>query len=89
MSRETWKPQPVNLTARAAYLVPGNPAITRPEDAVANCYPGLELDIRNLDRRFFPGLDAQVSVHQRHVVRLITEELGVVQVADAIQERPG
>ena len=56
MSRETWKPQPVNLTARAAYLVPGNPAITRPEDAVANCYPGLELDIRNLDRRFFPGL---------------------------------
>ena len=27
-----------------------------PEDAVANCFPGLELDIRNLDRRFFPGL---------------------------------
>ena len=34
----------------------GNPAIARPEDAVANCYPGLELDVRNLDRRFFPGL---------------------------------
>ena len=47
---------PRNLTARAAYLVPGNPVITRPEDAVANCYPGLELDVRNLDRRFFPGL---------------------------------
>lgn len=56
MTRDPWKPLPLNLTARAAYLVPGNPAITRPEDAVANCYPGLELDIRNLDRRFFPGL---------------------------------
>jgi hypothetical protein len=47
---------PRNLTARAAYLVPGNPVVTRPEDAVANCFPGLELDVRNLDRRFFPGL---------------------------------
>jgi hypothetical protein len=45
-----------NLTARAAYLVPGNPVVTRPEDAVANCFPGLEMDVRNLDRRFFPGL---------------------------------
>lgn len=47
---------PRNLTARAAYHVPGNPVISRPEDAVANCYPGLELDVRNFDRRFFPGL---------------------------------
>ncbi|MBV8409487.1 MAG: hypothetical protein JOY64_17805 [Alphaproteobacteria bacterium] len=47
---------PRNLTARAAYQVPGNPDTSRPEDAVANCYPGLELDLRNLDRRFFPGL---------------------------------
>jgi hypothetical protein len=56
MSDELWTPKPLNLTARAAYLVPGNPVVTRPEDAVANCYPGLELDIRNRDRRFFPGL---------------------------------
>ena len=47
---------PRNLTAMADYLVPGNPAITRPEDAIANCFPGLELDVRNFDRRFFPGL---------------------------------
>ncbi len=47
---------PRNLTAWAAYRVPGNPVVTRPEDGVANCYPGLELDVRNLDRRFFPGL---------------------------------
>jgi hypothetical protein len=47
---------PRNLTARAQFQVVGNPIVTRPEDAVANCFPGLELDVRNLDRRFFPGL---------------------------------
>src|SRR5262245_24180260 len=34
----------------------GNPDVTRPEDSMGNCYPGLEVDVRNLDRRFFPGL---------------------------------
>jgi hypothetical protein len=47
---------PRNLTAKAWYPVAGNPVVSRPEDAVANCFPGLELDVRNLDRRFFPGL---------------------------------
>ncbi len=47
---------PRNLTALATRVVPGNPVVTRPEDAVANYFPGLELDGRNLDRRFFPGL---------------------------------
>jgi hypothetical protein len=56
MDKRPGKIFPRNLTARAAYQVPGNPAVTRLEDAVANCYPGLELDVRNLDRRFFPGL---------------------------------
>jgi hypothetical protein len=48
--------EPRNLTARLAFHVQGNPDTTRPEDAVGNCYPGLELDVRNLDRRFFPGM---------------------------------
>jgi hypothetical protein len=56
MPQQPGKIFPRNLTARAAYQVPGNPSVTRLEDAVANCYPGLELDVRNLDRRFFPGL---------------------------------
>lgn len=47
---------PRNLTARAAYDVPGNPPISRLENGVGNCYPGLEYDHRNLDRRFFPGV---------------------------------
>ncbi len=47
---------PRNLTARAAYQLVGNPDSSRPEDSVGNCYPGLDTDLRNLDRRFFPGL---------------------------------
>jgi hypothetical protein len=47
---------PRNLTARAAVQVAGNPVNTRLESSVGNCYPGLEFDHRNLDRRFFPGL---------------------------------
>jgi Ferritin-like len=50
---------PRNLTARAAQAsrhVVGNPASIRLEKGVGNCFPGLEFDVRNLDRRFFPGL---------------------------------
>jgi hypothetical protein len=47
---------PRNLTARAAMRVAGNPDTTRLESGVGNCFPGLEFDHRNLDRRFFPGL---------------------------------
>ena len=47
---------PRNLTARAGYIVTGNPANSRPESGVDNCYPGLEFDQRNLEQRFFPGL---------------------------------
>ncbi|MEG3899980.1 MULTISPECIES: ferritin-like domain-containing protein [unclassified Microcoleus] len=47
---------PRNLTARAAYQVAGNPVTTRLESGVGNCYPGLEMHVPALDRRFFPGL---------------------------------
>lgn len=50
---------PRNLTARAAQAhrdVVGNPTSVRLEKGVANCFPGLEFDVRNLDQRFFPGL---------------------------------
>jgi ferritin-like protein len=47
---------PRNLTARASVQVIGNPVTTRLESGVGNCFPGLEFDHRNLDRRFFPGL---------------------------------
>jgi hypothetical protein len=47
---------PRNLTALAAMQIAGNPVTTRMESGVSNCFPGLEFDHRNLDRRFFPGL---------------------------------
>jgi len=47
---------PRNLTARAAYQVPGNPPSTRPESGVENSFPGLEFDTRSLEACFFPGL---------------------------------
>lgn len=52
------KIRPRNAPARRLErLVVGNPVTTRLESGVANCYPGLEYDHRNLDRRFFPGLE--------------------------------
>lgn len=47
--------KPRNRTALAAGVI-GNPASARLDAAVGNCFPGLELDVRNLDGRFFPGL---------------------------------
>lgn len=51
------KIHPRNLTARADRWVRGNPVTTRPESGVDNCYPGLEFDQRNLEKRFLPGLE--------------------------------
>src|SRR3712207_5255589 len=51
------KLQPRNRTARLAQLrATGNPVVTELESGVGNCFPGLEIDLRNLDRRFFPYL---------------------------------
>jgi hypothetical protein len=53
----TDKLQPRNRTARlASARAAGNPVITELESGVGNCFPGLEFDARNLDRRFFPFL---------------------------------
>lgn len=52
-------PRPVlprNQSARAAHRVLGNPASAGLDASVGNCFPGLEIDVRNLDGRFFPGL---------------------------------
>ena len=73
---------PRNLTARAAYRVTGNPDSTRLESGVGNCFPGLEFDHRNLDRRFLPGLtfefvagDSTVAGSQSRGARLVDQNL--------------
>jgi hypothetical protein len=42
-------------------VVAGNPMSTRLESGVGNCFPGLECDLRNLERRFFPFLEVDVG----------------------------
>lgn len=47
---------PRNLTARAGAIIRGNPANSRPESGVQNCFPGLEFDLRNIEQIFLRGL---------------------------------
>ncbi|MGI9499644.1 MAG: ferritin-like domain-containing protein, partial [Geminicoccaceae bacterium] len=63
---------PRNATAKSHHWVTGNPVTTRPESGVDNCYPGLEFDQRNLDKRFFPGLEFEL--HDSAVLRSIDAE---------------
>ena len=39
----------------------GNPVSTRLEAAIGNFFPGLECDLRNLERRFFPFLEVDTD----------------------------
>lgn len=60
--------------------VAGNPVTTLLESGVGNCYPGLEIDIRNLERRFFQFL----------TVDLIGRFAIVVDVdSDAVRDQGG
>jgi Ferritin-like len=60
------KIHPRNRTARlAAARAAGNPVVTELESGVGNCFPGLEFDARNLDRRFFPYLVVDFGVSRR------------------------
>ncbi|MBB6130945.1 hypothetical protein [Mucilaginibacter lappiensis] len=45
-----------NLTAQLHYKGAGNPYSVLPRSAISNCFPGLELDFRNLWRRAFQGI---------------------------------
>jgi hypothetical protein len=47
---------PRNLTAMAADRVRSNPPSTTPADSIENCFPGLDIDIRNLFIDLFAGL---------------------------------
>lgn len=70
---EERKLYPRNATAKSHHWVTGNPVTTRPETGVDNSYPGLELDQRNLDKRFFPGLEFEL--HATGVLRTIDAEM--------------
>ncbi len=54
--------------ASAVATVAGNPASTRLESGVGNCFPGLECDLRNLERRFFPFLEVNIATNAITVI---------------------
>lgn len=57
---------PRNLTAMLKYEVRGNPVNSRPEMAIANCCPGLEVDFRAVWRHLFEGIE--LCEHDNYVV---------------------
>jgi hypothetical protein len=59
---------PLNLTARAADEPRGNPPSTRPESGPDNCFPGLDIDSRNLEKAFFPGLRLEFHLDDGAIV---------------------
>jgi hypothetical protein len=67
----------------AARPVPGNPVSTRLESGIGNCFPGLECDLRNLERRFFPFLEVDIQDTAIEVVSV--DVAGVRSAADSGQ----
>ena len=55
---------------RMPHLVAGNPVSTRLESGIGNCFPGLECDLRNLERRFFPFLEMDMPGNEITLVRV-------------------
>jgi hypothetical protein len=47
--------------ASATHVTIGNPVSTRLESGIGNFFPGLECDMRNLERRFFPFLEVDTD----------------------------
>jgi Ferritin-like len=81
MSADELKLLPRNATARRAAgissTVAGNSVSSLLESGVGNCFPGLECDIRNLERRFFPFLEVDFDEGMTNI------RLAAVDVASA------
>lgn len=71
----------LNATAaRRQNYVTGNPVNTRLEAGVGNCFPGLEMDLRNLERRFFPFLQVDFFNEFETSTNQEIQKIQVVQV---------
>ena len=76
---------PRNRTARQHQRVTGNPVTALLESGVGNCFPGLEMDVRNLERRFFPYLAVDLVGGNAIVVEVDRE--GMRRSADLSAEQ--
>jgi hypothetical protein len=50
-----------DLHKQLAYRAAGNPPGTLPTTAISNCFPGLEVDFRNVWKRLFEGIELHES----------------------------
>ncbi|MCU1328643.1 MAG: hypothetical protein JWN34_4013 [Bryobacterales bacterium] len=55
--------KPLNLSAQLAFEAAGNPPNSRPDTAISNAFPGLEMDIRNVWKRILEGLVLHESLN--------------------------
>src|SRR6478609_7292052 len=65
--------KPVNLAAQLDYRAKGSPPSTKPDTAISNAYPGLEMDFRNVWRRILEGVVLHESLN--FVVEVEREDL--------------
>jgi Ferritin-like len=68
-------------------MVAGNPVSTRLESAVGNCFPGLECDLRNLERRFFPFLETDIGEQTIQIASVDMVGVQAAGLAAAIVQR--
>jgi hypothetical protein len=75
--------------ASASRLIAGNPVSTRLESGVGNCFPGLECDLRNLERRFFPFLEVDIlEGGQAEEIRIVAVDRAGVDAQEASGAMP-
>src|SRR4051812_29940503 len=72
--------------ADAVRVVTGNPISTRLESGVGNCFPGLECDLRNLERRFFPFLEIETDFGSLRVVAVESAGVDAARAAGTIDD---
>jgi hypothetical protein len=73
---------PLNATAaRRQRFVTGNPVVTRLESGVGNCFPGLEMDLRNLERRFFPFLEVDFLQDDQETAQVVAVDIAAVNAS--------
>ena len=71
------RPTPKNRTAKQLrHRADGNPPSSLPDSAASNCYPGLELDLRNLWRRILVGIELHEA--DCYVVKVDEPALGAL-----------
>jgi hypothetical protein len=68
--------KPTNLTAQLLHSARGNPPSVLAEAAISNCFPGLELDFRNIWKNLFESIELHEAGLGENGHRVVGVELG-------------